>query len=76
MMRTTIDLEEDVLLAAKEIAKQRGIMVGQVISDLARQAMTRRVPVSRKHGLPLFPVQPDAGVITLELVNHLRDEMP
>lgn len=75
-MRTTIDLEEDVLLAAKEIAKQRGIMVGQVISDLARQAMTRRVPVSRKHGLPLFPVQPDAGVITLELVNHLRDEMP
>lgn len=75
-MRTTLDLEEDVLLAAKEIAKQRGNTVGQVISDLARQAMTRRAPVSRKHGLPLFPVQPDAGVITLELVNHLRDEMP
>jgi hypothetical protein len=76
MMRTTLDLEEDILLAAKEIAKQRGDTVGKVLSDLARQALTRRAPVSRKHGLPLFPVQPDAGVITLELVNRLRDEMP
>jgi hypothetical protein len=75
-MRTTLDLEEDVLLAAKEIAKQRGNTVGQVLSDLARQALTRRIPVSKRHNLPLFPVQPDAGVVTLEMVNHLRDEMP
>jgi hypothetical protein len=73
-MRTTVDLEEDVLLAAKEIARQRGNTVGQVLSDLARQALTRRSPVSTKHGLPLFPVQPDAGLVTLELVNRLRDE--
>ena len=75
-MRTTLDLEEDILLAAKEIARQRGNTVGQVVSDLARQALTRRTPVSKKHGLPLFPVQPNAGVVTLELVNHLRDETP
>jgi len=75
-MRTTIDLEEDVLLAAKEIARQRGNTVGQVLSDLARQTLTRRAPVSKKHGLPLFPVQPHAGVVTPELVNRLRDETP
>jgi hypothetical protein len=75
-MRTTVDLEEDVLLAAKEIAKQRGYTLGRVISDLARQALTRRTPISKKHGLPLFPVRPDAGVVTLELVNRLRDETP
>ena len=46
-MRTTVDLEEDVLLAAKEIAKQRGNTLGHVISDLARQALTRRTPVSQ-----------------------------
>ncbi len=72
-MRTTVDLEEDVILAAKEIAKQRGNTLGQVISDLARQALTRRTSISTKHGLPLFPVQPNAGVVTLELVNRLRD---
>jgi antitoxin component of RelBE/YafQ-DinJ toxin-antitoxin module len=75
-MRTTVDLEEDVLLAAKEIAKQRGITVGQVLSDLARQVLTRRAPVASKHGLPVFPVQSEAGVVTLELVNRLRDETP
>jgi len=75
-MRTTVDLEEDVLLAAKDIAKQRGNTLGQVLSDLARQALTRRAPVSTKHGLPLFPVQPGAGVVTLDMVNRLRDESP
>jgi hypothetical protein len=74
-MRTTVDLEEDVLLAAKEIARQRGNTVGQVLPDLARQALTRRAPVSTKHGLPLL-VKLDAGVVTLELVNRLRDETP
>jgi hypothetical protein len=73
-MRTTVDLEEDVLLAAKEIARQRGDTVGQVLSDLARQALTQRSTVSKKHGLPQFPVQPNAGVVTPELINRLRDE--
>ncbi len=75
-MRTTVDIEEDVLLAAKEIARQQGITLGRVLSDLARKSLTRRSPVSSKHGLPQFPIQPDAGVVTLELVNQLRDEAP
>ena len=75
-MRTTLDLEEDVLFAAKEIARQRGSTLGQVLSDLARQAMTRRTPGPSKHGLPLFPARPDAGVVKLDLVNRLRDEAP
>ena len=73
-MRTTVDLEEDVLLAAKEIARQQGRKLGRVLSDLARQALTQRPPVASKHGLPQFPVQPDACVVTLDLVNRLRDE--
>lgn len=75
-MRTTLDLEEDVLMAAKEIARQRGVTVGKVVSDLARQALTREVTGTTRHGLPVFPIQPDAGIVTLELVNQLRDETP
>jgi hypothetical protein len=75
-MRTTIDIEEDVLHAAKEIARQRKMTLGQVLSDLARKSLTQRPPVSKKHGLPLFPIKKDAGVVTLELVNHLRDDLP
>jgi len=75
-MRTTIDLEEDVLLAAKEIARERGETLGKALSNLVRLALTRQTAVSIKNGLPIFPVQPDAGVVTLEMVNRLRDETP
>ena len=73
-MRTTLDIEEDILLAAKEIARHRGLTIGQVLSDLARKSLARKFPVSKQHGLPQFPIQPNAGVVTLELVNRLRDE--
>ena len=75
-MRTTLDIDNDVLLAAKEMAKQRGISMGKVLSDLARQALTRQATTATCSGVPLFPRQPDAGVVTLELVNQLRDETP
>lgn len=75
-MRTTLDLEEDVLLAAQEIARQRGVTVGKVVSDLARQALRREVASTTRHGLPIFPIQTDAGIVTLEMVNQLRDETP
>jgi hypothetical protein len=76
IVRTTLDIEEDVLLAAREIARQRGLPMGKVLSDLARQALTRESTASTRHGVPLFPSRPDGGVVTLELVNQLRDETP
>ena len=73
-MRTTLDIDEDILLAAKELAKRKGVSMGKVLSDLARQALTRQAHTAERHGVPLFPRQPDAGVVTLELVKQLRDE--
>jgi hypothetical protein len=73
-MRTTVDLEEDVLMAAKELARQQGVTVGKVVSDLVRQALTRRPAGETRQGIPLFPVQPKAGVVTPELVNQFRDD--
>ncbi|HEX9370804.1 MAG TPA: hypothetical protein VF897_07345 [Roseiflexaceae bacterium] len=75
-MRTTIDLEEDVLLAAKEIARRQGVSIGKALSDLARQALSRQEAGTTRNGVPLFPVRPEAGVVTLELINQLRDEAP
>jgi hypothetical protein len=75
-MRTNLDIEEDVLFAAKEIARQRGSTLGKVLSDIARQALTQPAPSRTRQGLPLFPVQPKAGIVTMEFVNQLRDETP
>jgi len=75
-MRTTLDIDEDVLLAAKEIARERKTTAGRVLSDLVRQALNTRVStVETVDGFPVLPLRPDAGVVTLELVNKLRDEL-
>ena len=75
-MRTTVDIREDVLLAAKEIAKSRGLTLGEVLSDLARQSLTRDVELGSKNGIPQLPVRPERSIVTLETVNRLRDEAP
>lgn len=75
-MRTTIDIDDDVLQAVRELAAREGISMGKALSILARQALTRSVDTDSRNGLPLFPRQKDAGIVTLELVNQLRDETP
>lgn len=75
-MRTTLDVDEDVLLAAKDMARQRGVSIGKVLSDLARQALSRPDAPTTRNGVPLFRIRPGAGIITPELINRLRDEAP
>jgi hypothetical protein len=73
-MRTTVDIDEDVLLATREIAKQRGLAMGKVLSELARQALTVQPVTTTRNGVPLFPRQDEGNLVTLELINQLRDE--
>ncbi len=81
-MRTTLSLDDDVLAAAKVLARQRRQPIGSVISALVRQALTTPVPGSSatpaersRNGLPLLPLRPDGGAVDLALVNSLRDEL-
>lgn len=75
-MRTTLDIDDDVLQAAREIARRKGMTMGQVVSELSRQALIRPVEAETRNGVPLFPMKPDGEIVTLELVNELRDEIP
>ena len=61
-MRTTIDLEDDILLAVKEIARQRKVSIGKIVSELTRLALTRGNTTNVRNQVPLFPIQPDAVV--------------
>jgi hypothetical protein len=75
IMRTTLDIDEDVLEAAKELAARRGTTAGRVISELARSALAPRDPALKKrHGVPLLPTRKPAVLVTPEIVNRLRDE--
>ena len=74
-VRTTLDIDEDVLESAKELAASRGTTAGRVLSELARSALAPRGKSQRKrNGVPLLPPQRGARPVTLEVVNRLRDE--
>lgn len=74
-MRTTLDLDDDVLQAAKELASLQGRTAGQIVSDLLRKALTKPSAGKVRNGVPLLPRRPrTAPRPTLALVNRLRDE--
>lgn len=74
-MRTTVDLDEDVLLAAKELALTQASTLGAVLSRLARKGLESPAR-SRKtrNGVPLLARRPSSAPRpTMKLVNELRD---
>lgn len=77
-MRTTLSIDDDILAAAKHLAERDRKSLGEVVSALARQGLagTSREPRAERNGVPLLPHRADAGPVTLELVNQLRDEFP
>jgi len=75
IVRTTLDIDEDVLEAAKELAARRGTTAGRVLSELARSALAPRARAARRrNGVPILPTRKRSGLVTPEIVNRLRDE--
>lgn len=77
-MRTTLAIDDDVLAAAKHLAEREQRTIGEVISALARQGLSRGARSSRaeRNGIPLLASKKASLPVTLELVNQLRDEQP
>lgn len=72
-MRTTLDLDLDVLQAAKEFAAARGMTAGQAVSELLRKALASPRSAKTRNGVPLLAGS-SSTVLTMAEVNRLRDE--
>ncbi len=66
-MRTTLDIDDDVLRAAKSIARAQGISLGRVVSMLAREGLVRKASASKRR-FPVFRIAPGAPPITEDMV--------
>ncbi|MGL4231683.1 MAG: CopG family transcriptional regulator [Casimicrobium sp.] len=79
-MRTTLDIDDDVLQVAKDLAKAADKTAGKIISELARKALTEpshgfRVEEPRAiYGIKPFPKRPGGKPVTSEFVRQLMDE--
>jgi hypothetical protein len=76
-MRTTLDIADDILAAAKDLARRQNRTAGEVISDLARKGLTAgnvgeavREPTA-SYGFEPFPA--NGTVVTTEMIDDLRD---
>jgi hypothetical protein len=81
-MRTTLDIDTDVLEAAKELARKQNISAGQVVSQLLRRVLTgqpesQATSTGEKRGVPTIagfrPFPAGKEVVTNEAVNRLRE---
>lgn len=74
-MRTTLDIDEDVLQAAKELAQQQKTTAGRVLSELARKGLQPPAESPEpRNGVPLLPPRRGEKPVTNEAVDRLRDE--
>jgi hypothetical protein len=78
-MRTTISLDDDILLAVQERARREKRTAGQVLSELARQALTRQQlapedPGADQHGFRPLPRR--GAAVSNALIDRLREDEP
>lgn len=81
-MRTTLDIDDAVLAAAKELARNQNLSTGQIVSELLRKAMTGQVDANRNllakgaeqsNVAGFRPFMTGKAIVTNDTVNRLRE---
>lgn len=73
-MRTTLDIDDAVLLAVKHRARLEHRTAGQVLSELARAAMTADAPSGSVSFYGFTPLPQRGGIATNDLVDDIRED--
>lgn len=69
-----LDIDEDVLERANDLAETRQTTAGKVLSELARQALALRGQDAERNGVPVLPRRPSGTQVSPEAVAELLDE--
>ena len=74
-MRTTLDIDDEIFLTVKEIARQRKMTAGDVVSGLLRESLApKSFTVSHRDGVPMLPRRAHAPAVKNELIERLLNE--
>ena len=72
-MRTTVNIDNELLAAVKSIAKSKDEAIGKVMSSLIRKGLQSNKKFRSKNNLPIFKISDDAQIITLEHIKMDED---
>jgi hypothetical protein len=73
-MRTTINLDDDVVSIVRQYAESRSIALGKAISELVRRGMNTSRPTRIVNGLLVVDLPPDSPRVTTSRVRELEAE--
>jgi predicted transcriptional regulator len=73
-MRTTLDLDDDLVNALKPVAAAQNRSLGRLVSDIVRASMAARPTDGVRNGLPVFQVPNSASVFGPDDVARALDE--
>jgi hypothetical protein len=76
MPRTTLQIEEDALRAAKAHAERHRLTLGQAVSDLVRRAADASLSTGERSGLRIVRLSHRSPKVSAARVDELRDELP
>ena len=74
-MRTTLNLDDDVLEMVRQYSEARSVALGKAASELVRKGFTTPTPTRIVNGLVVFDIPPGSPRITSERVKQLQSEM-
>ena len=84
-MRTTLEIEDDIYLYARQVASAEHVSIGTVVSRLMRDGLNSTTRIDRNaatapdadgyvyvNGIPVIPG--NGRVVTQELIDQIRDQ--
>jgi hypothetical protein len=74
-MRTTLNVDDDILRLIKDYAEARSLALGKAVSELVRKGLRAPTPTRIVNGIVVFDVPPDSPPITSERVKELESEL-
>jgi hypothetical protein len=73
-VRTTLDIDDDVLSAVKELAEMRGTTAGKILSEVAREALAPPRKYAIRNGVPIIRRRPGAPLLTTADVRRMQED--
>jgi hypothetical protein len=74
-MRTTLNLDDDVLEMVKQYSDERSMPMGKAVSQLVRRALHTPLPTRTVNGIQVFVLPPGSPPVDPELIKRLADEI-
>jgi len=74
-MRTTINIEDEVLAQVKQYAAAHSMATGEAASYLLCQALNKPIGIRIENDFEVFDLPDDRPIVTLEHTLRLEDEL-